>query len=140
MPSDSMIRGGHSAAAPELDEVIRAADFRARLRRFEYESERVAAEHGLTPRRYLLLLLIKGAPDGSERSTISALAERMQLERHTVTELVDRAERAGLIERERSSDDRRVVDLRLTAEGEQRLLDSFRGLEAERRALGELLS
>lgn len=141
MPSDSMTWGGLSAPAPppELDEVIRAGDFRARLRHFEHESDRVAAEHGLTPRRYLLLLLIKGAPDGSERSTISELAERMQLERHTVTELVDRAERAGLIERERSSDDRRVVDLRLTAEGEQRLLDSFRGLEAERRALRELL-
>jgi len=135
-----MIQDAPWAPAPELDEVIRAGDFRARLRRFEQHSERVAAEHGLTPRRYLLLLLIKGAPDGSERSTISELAERMQLERHTVTELVDRAERAGLIERERSSDDRQVVDLRLTPEGEQRLLDSFRGLEAERRALRELLS
>jgi DNA-binding MarR family transcriptional regulator len=139
MPTASTMRDVSSVRALEPGEVIRAADFRARLRRFAHESERVAAEHGLTPRQYLLLLLIKGAPEGSERSTTSELAERMQLARHTVTELVDRAERAGLIDRERSSDDRRVIDLRLTGDGERRLLDSFRSLEAERHALRELL-
>jgi DNA-binding MarR family transcriptional regulator len=127
------------SAAPELGEFMRAAELRSRLRRFVHESERIAAEHGLTPRRYLLLLLIKAAPDGSEVSTVSELARRMALERHTVTELVDRAERAGLIERERSSDDRRVVHLRLTGEGERRLLAAFRDLETERRALQELM-
>jgi DNA-binding MarR family transcriptional regulator len=71
---------------------------------------------------------------------VSELAERMQLERHTVTELVDRAERAGLIARERSSEDRRVVHLRLTDEGQRRLFAAFRDLEAERRSLGELLA
>jgi len=57
-----------------------------------------------------------------------------------VTELVDRAERAGLVARERSSEDRRVVHLRLTDEGERRLFAAFRDLEAERRSLGELLA
>jgi DNA-binding MarR family transcriptional regulator len=133
------------AAAPArtdaaLDELIRGAEFRARLRNFEYESDRVAAEHGLTPRRYLLLLMIKGAPDGSERSTISELTERLRLEQHTVSELVARAEQAGLIERERSSDDRRVAYIGLTEEGEKRLLDSFRGLDADRRALRKLMA
>jgi len=126
------------SAVPGLDELMQAAELRIRLRRFVRESERIAAEHRLTPRRYLLLLLVKAAPDGSERSTVSELAERMQLERHTVTELVDRAERAGLVARERSSEDRRVVHLRLTDEGERRLFAAFRDLEAERRSLGEL--
>jgi len=65
--------------------------------------------------------MIKGAPDGSERSTVSELSERLQLAQHTVTELVGRAEAAGLIARERSCRDRRVAYLQLTREGEERL-------------------
>ena len=50
----------------EIDpEVYRqAAELRASLRRFMRRSEEVAARHGLTPQRHLLLLMIKGAPDG----------------------------------------------------------------------------
>jgi DNA-binding MarR family transcriptional regulator len=118
---------------------MEAAELRARLRRFDYESERIAARHGLTPRRYLLLLMIKGAPDGSERSTVTKLAERMRLERHSVAELVGRAEAAGLIEREQSADDRRVAYLHLTGEGERRLAAAFADHAAERSLLSELL-
>lgn len=116
--------------------MVRAtAAFRASLRRFERTSERVGLERGLTPRRYLLLLMIKGAPDGSERATVGDLTDRLQLEQHTVTELVARAEAAGLIRRERSADDGRVCYLRLTAEGERRLARAFSDLDTERRAL-----
>jgi DNA-binding MarR family transcriptional regulator len=114
---------------------MRTAEFRASLRRFIVDSERIAAACGLTPQRYLLLLMIKGAPDGSERSTVTELSERLQLAQHTVTELVARAEQAGLIEREQSRADRRVSHLCLTAEGEERLVAAFRGHRAERRAL-----
>lgn len=123
----------------DLAEVMQTAEFRVRLRRFVSESERIAAESGLTARRYLLLLLIKGAPDGSETSTVTELTERMQLAQHTVTELVSRAEQAGLIARERSREDRRVTHLRLTAEGERRLARAFRSLQAERAALQSAL-
>jgi len=126
--------------ASELDELIEAAELRARLRRFEHRSELVAERHGLTPRRYLLLLMIKGAADGSERSTITELATRMRLQRHSVTELVARAESAGLIERETSTSDRRVVYLRLTPEGERRLIRCVHDNAAERRLLTELLA
>jgi DNA-binding MarR family transcriptional regulator len=124
----------------ELDELIEAAELRARLRRFEHQSELVAERHGLTPRRYLLLLMIKGAADGSECATITQLARRMRLQRHSVTELVARAEGAGLIERATSDRDRRVVYLRLTAEGERRLLRCFHDNAVERRFLTELLT
>ena len=40
--------------------------------------------------------MVKGAPDGSEQSTVTELAERLQLAQSTVTELVSRAEEAGL--------------------------------------------
>jgi DNA-binding MarR family transcriptional regulator len=116
---------------------IRAAAFRAALRSFQRESERIAWTNALTPQRYLLLLMIKGAPDGSETATIGDLTERLQLAQSTVTELVKRAEEAGLIERETSTSDGRVVHLRLTAEGARRLDGSFASLEAERRRLGE---
>src|ERR671939_195312 len=104
---------------------MRAAGFRASLRRFLRRSERIARSSGLTPQRYLLLLMIKGAPDGSEQSTVTELAERLQLAQSTVTELVRRAEEVGLLEREPSPADGRVAHLRLTAEGERRLARPF---------------
>ena len=91
----------------------------------------------MTPRWYLLLLLIKGAPDGSERSTVTDLAKRLHLAQSTVTELVARAEEAKLIRREGSAEDGRIAHLRLTPEGERRLTAAFRSLAAERRALRE---
>jgi DNA-binding MarR family transcriptional regulator len=111
------------------------AEFRAALRRFLRRSERVAQASGLTPQRYLLLLMIKGAADGSGRSTVTELAGRLQLAQSTVTELVRRAEEAGLVEREQSARDARVAHLMLTSEGERRLRRSFTALAAERRAL-----
>jgi DNA-binding MarR family transcriptional regulator len=79
--------------------------------------------------------MIKGARDGSEQSTVTELAERLQLAQSTVTELVRRAEEAGLVERERSTADGRVAHLRLSAEGERRLARSFTSHETERRQL-----
>ena len=119
----------------ELEDVIAAAEFRAALRTFMRESERVARQSGLTPQRYLLLLMIKGAPDRSEESTVTDLARRLQLAQSTVTELVSRAEESGLVERRQSGVDGRVAHLRLTGEGERRLELSFTALETERRQL-----
>jgi DNA-binding MarR family transcriptional regulator len=119
------------------EEVARVAEFRAALRRFLRRAERNARAAGLTPQRYLLLLMIKGAPDHSEQSTVTELAERLQLAQSTVTELVRRAEETGLVERQRSDVDGRIAHLRLTQEGEQRLADSFTSNESERRALLE---
>ena len=111
------------------------ASFRAALRRFLRRSERVARSSGLTPQRYGLLLMIKGAPGGDEKSTVTELSERLQLAQSTVTELVRRAETAGLIQREQSQRDARVAYLRLTPEGERRLMLSFTELATEREQL-----
>ena len=123
------------ADAPPAADVVAVAEFRAALRRFMRISERNARAAGLTPQRYLLLLMIKGAPDGSEQSTVTELAERLQLAQSTVTELVRRAEEVGLVERETSAVDGRVAHLRLTDEGERRLAKSFASLTGERDAL-----
>jgi DNA-binding MarR family transcriptional regulator len=122
-------------ARPTAREAARVAEFRVALRRFLHHTERVARECGITPRWYLLLLLIKGAPDLSERSTVTELAERLHLAQSSVTELVARAQQAGLIQREPSSDDARVAYLRLTDEGERRFAQAFESLAAERREL-----
>ncbi len=121
----------------ETTRVIEVADFREALRRFLRQSERVARQSGLTPQRHLLLLMIKGARDGSEQSTVTELADRLQLAQSTVTELVSRAEEAGLVEREQSQSDARVAHLRLTLEGEERLERSFTALAIERAQLRE---
>src|SRR5438105_4940695 len=123
---------------PRTGDVASVAEFRAALRRFLRKSERISRSSGLTPQRYLLLLMIKGAADGSERSTVTELADRLQLAQSTVTELVSRAEEAGLVAREMSRRDGRVAHLRLTEEGERRLGLAFTKLETERRELREV--
>jgi DNA-binding MarR family transcriptional regulator len=115
-----------------IQEYVRAAEFRSELRRFVRGSERAARSSGLTPQRYLLLLMIKGAPNGEQCSTVTELADRLQLAQSTVTELVGRAEEAGLVQREQSEEDGRVAYLRLTEEGEQRVDKAFAALESDR--------
>jgi len=122
---------------PSIQDVIAVAEFRSALRHFLRRSEKIARRSGLTPQRYTLLMMIKGSRDGREQSTVTELAERLQLAQSTVTELVRRAETAGLIEREQSQRDARVAHLRLTAEGDRRLMLSFTALEQERTQLRE---
>lgn len=125
---------------PTVDEAIRVASFRVALRRFFRVTEIAARESGLTPRQYLLLLLVKGAPDGTEQTTVGELCKRLYLAQSTVTELVSRAVQAGLVSASQSESDGRVSEIRLTAEGEGKLADCFWRLEEERTALREALS
>jgi len=118
-----------------LERVIDIAEFRASLRLFLRRSERTARKWGLTPQRYLLLLQIKGARDGTERLSFTEISERLQLSRNTVTELCARAAEAGLIAREPATHDARVVYLRLTPEGERRLGGAIRDSDALRTEL-----
>jgi DNA-binding MarR family transcriptional regulator len=133
------------AAARRDGEVVAAsaampvAELRASLRSFLHQTEAIARRAGLTPQRYLLLLMIKGARDGSERSTVTELAERLRLAQSTVTELVDRAEAAGLVNRSTSRSDRRIAELSLTREGERRFALAFGDANAERRYLLEAI-
>jgi len=124
----------------KVEDVVAVAEFRTALRRYARRSERVARQYGLTPQRYLLLLMIKGAADGKEQSTVTELADRLQLAQSTVTELVRRAEETGLVAREQSQDDARVAHLRLTPEGDRRLMQSFTEIATERAQLRDAFS
>lgn len=127
-----------AVARVETNAAMNVAAFRAALRSFLRESELVARAIGLTPQRYLLLLMIKGAaPDGNERATVTDLVDRLGLAQSTVTELVNRAEEMGLVERRPAEHDGRVAYLQLTAEGERRLAAAFTRLDVERARLRE---
>jgi DNA-binding MarR family transcriptional regulator len=129
-----------ASTRPAVDDVVAVAEFRTALRRFLRRSERIARSSGLTPQRHLLLLMIKGAADGSERSTVTELSERLQLAQSTVTELVRRAEEVGLVAREPSTVDGRVAYIRLTEDGERRLARSFTDHATEREELRDAFS
>ena len=94
------------------------AEFRYQVRRFLHFSERESRAFGLQPQHYQLLVAIKGLPPG-KISTVGVLAERMQLEHHSLVELLDRASQQGLVSRKRDAGDRRRVGIHLTAKGER---------------------
>lgn len=96
------------------------ADFRYQIRRFLIFSEQVARAAGIEPQQHQALLAIKGLPSGS-RSTVGALAERLQIRHHSAVELTDRLASRGWLRRSRSRKDRREVLLELTARGEKLL-------------------
>ena len=109
--------------------------FRDALRRFLRWSEDRARAAGLTPAQHQLLLAIRG--HGSA-PTVGDVADHLLLRHHSVVELVDRAERAGLVARAEDPDDHRVVRLVLTRVGAARLgeltvvhLDELRRLQRE---------
>lgn len=84
-------------------------------------------EMGITYPQYLVLNVL-GEEDGR---TIGAIAARLSLESSTITPLVKRMEAAGLVERRRSPDNEREVQVRLTGSG--------RDLFARSQCLGEAL-
>jgi DNA-binding MarR family transcriptional regulator len=118
-----------------LEQIIHIAEFRAKLRAFLLHNEKVARRFGLTPQRFQLLLAIKGAPDGSERLSVTDLAGRLGLSRNTVTELCARAEQIGLVVRQPAQHDLRVVYLRVTAKGNKLLFAALRENDAYRQEL-----
>jgi DNA-binding MarR family transcriptional regulator len=95
-------------------------DFRTGIRRFLRWSEQQAATAGLTAAQHQLLLAIRGHA-GPGPPTVGDVADSLLLRNHSAVGLVDRAEEAGLVTRERDTDDQRVVRLRLTPLGERRL-------------------
>lgn len=114
-----------------------AARFRAELRQFLRRSEDCSRKHGITPRQHLLLLQIAGAEDGT--TTVSELVQSLALTQSAVTELVQRAEAAGLLRRSASKSDGRVIHLTLTPDGERKLAAVHEALGPERAQLRRVI-
>ncbi len=81
-------------------------------------SEDAAREAGLTPTQHQLLLAVRGHAGDGGPST-SDVAEKLQQKVHSVVELADRAEEAGLVRRTADPSDGRRKLLSLTARGEK---------------------
>jgi DNA-binding MarR family transcriptional regulator len=77
------------------------------------EVEKLLEPRGLTNAQWLPLF--KLSRNGT--STVAEMARGLGLDAGSTTRLLDRLEAKGLCVRERSSEDRRVVHLKLTAEG-----------------------
>lgn len=94
------------------------AAFRYALRQFLRFSEEAALAAGVTAQQHQALLAIRGFPD-REVVSVGELAERLQLRHHSAVELLDRLAGLKLVSRKPSTGDRRKVDVRLTARGQQ---------------------
>ena len=86
--------------------LLRTAD------RLQLEFVRLFRAHGLSPASYNVLRILRG--EGGEGLPSLEIAGRMITSVPDITRLVDRLEAAGLVCRDRSGRDRRVVRVRVT--------------------------
>ena len=94
-----------------------AAELRPVLLRLARELRKETEQLGITARQATLLWLVKRSPGLS----LAELAAEEGISPPALSGHVDRLERAGLIERVRSTEDRRRVGLRLTDDGSRLL-------------------
>ncbi len=115
------------------------AALRFRIRLFLSEGDAAARRAGLEPQQYLLLLAVRGLPEGAE-ATVQTLAERLMLKHNSTVELIDRLEKRGYVSRSHSPKDRRCVLVRLLPPGEKLVERVARERLTELRAGGEALA
>lgn len=79
-----------------------------------HQADKRLAKHGLTSAQWGPLMRLRT----SGGSTVAELARWLQVDAGAMTRLLDRLEKKGLCRRIRSTEDRRVVRVALTPEGE----------------------
>jgi DNA-binding MarR family transcriptional regulator len=114
------------------------AEFRYQIRRYLRYMEEKARAGGYNPQQYQLLLAIEGLPEG-QMPTIKTVAERMQLNHNSTVELVDRCVQSGLLNRQRTGLDRRIVSLVPTLKGKRMMQEQARASRAELQEIGPVL-
>jgi len=87
---------------------------------------RLSGQHGIKPGRFAALMVISRNPGIGQ----AALGQTIARDKSSITPLIQELQRLGLIERRGSAEDRRRVELYLTAAGEKHL-------ERLRRVAGE---
>lgn len=115
---DATMDGGTRSLSD--DDYERLAELRYGLRRFLSWSADQAKLAGLTPTQHQLLLAVRAWLD-SRGPTVGDVAEILLIRHNSAVGLVDRAQEAGLIVRERDRDQQSVVRLRLTDDGAAKL-------------------
>jgi DNA-binding MarR family transcriptional regulator len=96
---------------PDIDAILEALLYLyTESRRLTKE---LARQVDLTGPQLTVLKMLEGVGDLS----LSELSERIRAQNSTVTGIIDRMEREGLVARARSTEDRRVVKIKLTEKG-----------------------
>lgn len=101
-----------------LRKIMRAADL---------HSQKLMKESGLTAPQLLVMQAIER--EGSPAT--STLARQISVSQATMTRIIDRLERAGLVRRNKSDTDKRVVNISLTVTGSAKLESAPEPLQAE---------
>lgn len=114
------------------------AALRYRIRLFLRAGDAAARRVGLEPQQYLLMLAVRGLPEGVE-PTIQTLAEQLTLKHNSTVELIDRLERRRYVHRSRSQEDRRRVLVSLLPRGSKLVARVARQRIPELRAEGAAL-
>jgi len=115
------------------------AALRYRIRLFLSEGDAAARRAGLEPQQYLLLLAVRGLPEGA-KATIQVLAQRLMLKHNSTVELIDRLEMHGYLRRSQSRQDRRCILVKLLPRGKQLVERVARERLTELRGGGDALS
>ena len=89
------------------------SEFRHAMAGFLQFSQQTTHAAGLTPAQYQMLLHLQAFP-GRDWATISELAERMQSSHPATAALVKRAQKAGLVTKQRGREDGRCVEIHAT--------------------------
>lgn len=103
-----------AAGSPEIAAIF--GDFLAIVRLQRQLMFRAFARHGLHPGQAMCIRVLSNV--GGELSQ-SELADRLMLSRPSVTRLVQRLERGGLVARHRCATDQRLAMVALTAAGRE---------------------
>lgn len=101
------------------DDILAA--MRRIIRALDLQSRQLVRSHGLTGPQALLLKEVTLAGE----LTVGQLAERVSLSQATVTDILLRLERHGLVERQRSSEDKRRVLVHVTVAGRRLMKTSL---------------
>jgi MarR family transcriptional regulator, organic hydroperoxide resistance regulator len=127
-------RGGMSPGVKiEVDQILEAIIY------FTTETRRITKElakrSNLTGPQLTVVKILETIGDLS----LSELSDRIRAQNSTVTGIIDRMEREGLVQRVRSSEDRRVIRIHLTEKGAKLAADiPVEPMEILRGALGGL--
>jgi DNA-binding MarR family transcriptional regulator len=101
------------------------------------EFGKLFGEHGLSASQYNVLRILRGL--GGEGTPCQEIAAQMINRMPDITRLVDRLEEAGLVERQRTRADRRVVLVKITRKGTNVLAKLDRPvLDLHKKLLGHL--
>jgi DNA-binding MarR family transcriptional regulator len=104
--------GGESVEQQVLHNLFRTSD------RMQHRLAQLVADHDLTGSQYNVLRILR---DEGKPMPCLKIAQRTITVVPGITGLVDRLEKRGLVKRDRSTEDRRVVDVSLTDDGEELL-------------------